>query len=109
MNKLPIENYDTKSVQEIMNEIPGLSRAELLQLREHEKKTQNRGSVIEAIQAEIRGPIEGYRNLSVEEIIETLDNYCQKDLERILNYEQHHQTRKELVHAIHERMPYTNC
>lgn len=109
MNNLPIENYDVKGIQEILEEITSLDRSELLRIREHEIKHENRGRVLEAIQAELRGPIDGYRNLSVDEILEQLDNYCKKDLERILDYEQHHKTRTELVNAIHQRMPYSSC
>ena len=109
MSDLPIEDYDLKPVEVLMDEIHRLNRGELFRVENYERQHLNRGVLLEAILADLKGPMEGYEDLSESEIIDQLDNYCSDDLEAILNYESNHQRRKGIMESINAIIPAVSC
>jgi hypothetical protein len=109
MTDLPIEDYDLKPVEVLMDEFHRLNRAELFRIENYERQHQNRGIVLESIRTELRGPMDGYDDLSEPEIVDQLDNYCSDDLEAIMNYERNHKRRKGIMEAINAIIPAISC
>ena len=52
--KIPIEDYDDLTVEEISGRIGGLSADDLRVVRDHEERTKNRETVLEQLDRRIR-------------------------------------------------------
>lgn len=107
--ELPLDNYDQLKEEDILDRIPKLSKEQLLRLKEYETGHLNRQRILDALDIELKGPLDGYYELTVDEVLGKIEGYCKKDLKRILDFEEHHRTRERLIKAIHQRLEHSVC
>ena len=96
----PIENYDELTVDEVVQQLGGLSAEELDQVHVYEQLNKNRETLVHEIERKMSFPIEGYDGLNVNEISEQLDGLSVDELRTIRDYERRNKDRGTLLQEI---------
>lgn len=106
---LPVEDYDALSAEEIPARLEGLDRDELQRLRDHEESGLARTTILQQIDQKIELtrealPLEGYEDMSADEIEGELDRLDDVELREVRKYEERHEARKTVLQAIDRRL-----
>lgn len=106
---LPVEDYDELSSREIPARLEGLDRDELLRLRDHEESGLARKTILQQIDEKIELtrsalPIDGYEEMSADEIEGELDRLDDVELREVRKYEESHDARKTVLQAIDRKL-----
>jgi ferritin-like metal-binding protein YciE len=104
---LPIARYGSLNADEITDRLAGLSQVDLGKVDAYERKTQNRSTVLDRVQA-LRGdePWSGYDEQSVSDVTTALADADDERRRRVLDYERRHKNRAGVIRAA-EREPAT--
>jgi ferritin-like metal-binding protein YciE len=98
---LAIANYDSLTVDEIVEKLPSLSQVDLAKIEAYERKKQARTTVLNRISS-LRGdePWSGYDEMTAEEIVARLRDADDDGLaKRVREYERAHKARASVLHA----------
>jgi ferritin-like metal-binding protein YciE len=98
---LAIPNYDSLTVDEIVQKLPTLSQVDLAKIEAYERKNQARSTVLNRISS-LRGdePWPGYDEMTAEEIMSRLRETDDDELpKRVREYERSHKGRASVLHA----------
>jgi hypothetical protein len=97
---LAIPRYDSLSVREINEKLPGLSQIDLAKIDAYERKTDNRSTVLNRIAA-LRGnePWPGYDELSASEVQAVLGEGDDQRAKTVARYERSHKNRAGIISA----------
>jgi ferritin-like metal-binding protein YciE len=98
---LAIANYDSLTVDEIVQKLPSLSQVDLAKIEAYERKKQARTTVLNRISS-LRGdePWSGYDEMTAEEIVARLRDADDDGLaKRVREYERGHKARASVLHA----------
>lgn len=97
---LPIANYDSLKVGEIVERLPRLSQVELGQVDAYERKNSGRKTVLDKIDS-LRGdaPWAGYDEQSAEEIESRVRDADDDEAREVREYERRHKARKGVLEA----------
>jgi ferritin-like metal-binding protein YciE len=98
---LAIANYDSLTVDEIVQKLPSLSQVDLAKIEAYERKKQARTTVLNRISS-LRGdePWSGYDEMTAEEIVARLRDADDDGLaKRVREYERGHKARASVMHA----------
>jgi ferritin-like metal-binding protein YciE len=98
---LAIANYDSLTVDEIVQKLPSLSQVDLAKIEAYERKKQARTTVLNRISS-LRGdePWSGYDEMTAEEIVARLRDADDDGLaKRVREYERAHKARASVLHA----------
>jgi ferritin-like metal-binding protein YciE len=98
---LAIANYDSLTVDEIVQKLPSLSQVDLAKIEAYERKKQARTTVLNRISS-LRGdePWSGYDGMTAEEIVARLRDADDDGLaKRVREYERGHKARASVMHA----------
>jgi hypothetical protein len=112
-SQLPIPGYDRISNKHLIAELSKHSQAELSAIDTYERSHKNRPPVFDKLRY-LRGkePLEGYDDLSVEEILAALEGADIETLQRTRQYERKFQRRPDLLDevatALREHRPASN-
>ena len=105
---VPIQDYDTLNVGEIVEQLDNLSVEELQAARAYEQQNKNRDTLLEQIDRRIMEasgvPIRDYNSLNVGEIVDKLDNLSAEELQAARAYEQQNKNRNTLLEQIDRRI-----
>jgi len=101
---LPIENYDELTVDEISGELGTLSVEELEQVRGYEKLNKNRETLLYEIERKLNFPIEGYDELTVDEISGILEDLPEDELKTVRDYERRNKNRDTLIEQLDRKL-----
>jgi ferritin-like metal-binding protein YciE len=104
---LPIAGYDALTADDVVKRLSGLSQVDLGKVDAYERKTQNRSTVLERVEA-LRGdePWAGYDDQSVADVTGRLSDADDATRKKVLEYERRHKDRAGVVRAA-ERQPAT--
>jgi ferritin-like metal-binding protein YciE len=97
---LPIAGYDSLNADEIADRLASLSQVDLGKIDAYERRSQNRSTVLERVQA-LRGdaPWPGYDEQSVSEVTAALADADDDRRRRVLDYERRHKDRAGVIRA----------
>jgi len=100
-NGAPFKGYDKVDSRKLMASFNSYSQAQLDTVEEYERANQNREEVLNKLRF-MRGaqPLEGYDELTPEQIIASLDGADIGTIKRIRDYERKFANRKEVVDAV---------
>jgi hypothetical protein len=100
-NQLPIPGYDRISNKHLIAELSNHSQAELAAIETYERSHKNRSPVFDKLRY-LRGkePIQGYDDLSVDEILTVLAEGDTQTLQKTRLYERKFQRRPEVLEKI---------
>jgi hypothetical protein len=107
-SELPIPRYDRINEKHLIAQLSKHSQAELTAIDTYERSHKNRPPVFDKLRY-LRGqePIEGYDDLSAEEILVKLEAADSETLQRTRSYERKFQRRPDVLDgvgdAIHDR------
>ncbi|MEU6269432.1 hypothetical protein [Saccharopolyspora shandongensis] len=101
-DELPISGYDSRTVGEITEQLPGLSQRELHLVEDYETLNRARTGVLRRID-ELRGeePWAGYDEMGVGEILPRMRTMPADEQAAVVDYEQHHKQRRTIIQAAH--------
>jgi hypothetical protein len=102
LDELPISNYDSRTVGEIAEHLPGLSQRELQLVEDYEKRNRARAGILRRIE-ELREeePWAGYDEMGVGEILPRMRAMPAEEQAAVTEYEQHHKHRRTIIQAAH--------
>jgi hypothetical protein len=97
----PFSGYDRLDSRKLMAGLHGYSQAELTAIEEYERSHQDRVEVLHKLRY-MRGaePIEGYDDLSPDQVIASLGDSDINTIKRIRDYERKFANRKEVIDAV---------
>lgn len=100
-SELPIKGYASLTAGEITSQLQGLTQTELAKVYKFERAHENRSTILEAIEPKFVGlPIATYDALTVEEIVDRLENLETDELKTIRRYENDTKKRVTIVEKI---------
>ncbi|WP_235883732.1 hypothetical protein [Saccharopolyspora elongata] len=101
-DELPISGYDSRTVGEITEQLPGLSQRELRLVEDYETRNRARTGILRRID-ELRGeePWAGYDEMGVGEILPRMRTMPADEQAAVADYEQHHKQRRTIIQAAH--------
>jgi ferritin-like metal-binding protein YciE len=102
---LPIADYDGLTAQETNAKLPSLSQIDLAKIDGYERRTQNRTTILDRIDA-LRGdePWPGYDEQNVSEITAALREADSDLVERVREYEAAHKNRASVLKATERKL-----
>ena len=102
---LPIKDYDTQTVEEIVAKLKGFSQRELRTIDAYERKREHRTTVIDKI-AQLTGeePWSGYDEAGVEAVTRALTDADAETARRVRTYEREHKDRAGVIAAADTRI-----
>jgi hypothetical protein len=102
VDELPIGDYDSLTVGEIAEQLPGLSQRELHLVEDYEARNRARTGILRRIE-ELRGeePWAGYDEMGVGEILPRMRAMPADEQTTVTDYEQHHKQRRTIIQAAH--------
>jgi hypothetical protein len=107
VERLPIDNYDELTVDEVTDRLDNLNQDELEQIRDYEAQHKERKTVLEAVDERLQTmpggknfPIDEYNELTADEVTDRLDDMNEEELEQIRRYEEQHRNRKTVLEAV---------
>jgi hypothetical protein len=96
---LAIARYDSLTAEEIASKLPGLSQIDLAKLDSHERKNDNRSTVLSCISAlRYEEPWPGYDELTVAEIEAVLSESEEQHAD-VVSYERAHKNRAGVLNS----------
>jgi hypothetical protein len=97
---LSVDKYDSLTVDEITERLPGLSQRQLHQIEGYETRNKARIGVLSRIE-ELRGaePWAGYDEMTVDEILPRLRTASRSKRAEVAEHEQRHKRRRTIVSA----------
>ena len=97
----PIKGYDRLDVQKLNASLHRYSQAQLTAIEDYERANQDREEVLNKLRF-MRGaqPLEGYDDMTPEQIIASLDGADVTTIKNIRDYERKFANRKEVVDAV---------
>jgi len=101
---VPVENYDELTVDEITGELGNLSAGDLEKVRDYEKRNKNRETLLYEIERKMSFPIEGYDQLTVEEVSGRLDDLSAEELRMVRDYEKRNKDRETLLEQLDRKI-----
>lgn len=103
--KEPLSGYDELTAKEIVKQLPRLTIAQLVAVREYELAGENRVTVLRAVDQRLEAmPIPHYDELTVEEIEPLLSNLDAAELSNLAAYEAAHENRVTLLRAVEDEL-----
>ena len=98
--RLPIQRYRSLSTEEIVSELPKLSKSDLGKVESYERENRNRPAILSGIRVS-RGeePWPGYDELTVAEIEAVLNEGDYQRAQDVLVYERAHKNRPEVIQS----------
>ena len=105
---LPIAAYDTRTAEEIVKRLPGLSQVDLAKVEAYERRMQDRSTVLERITA-LRGdePWPGYDEMTAANVVERLRDGDDETAHRVRDYEREHKGRTSVLRAAERELART--
>ena len=102
-NGAPFQGYDKVDSRKLMASFNSYSQAQLDSIEEYERANQNREEVLNKLRF-MRGsqPLEGYDDLTAEQVIASLDGADIGTIKAIRDYERKFAHRKEVIDAVTE-------
>ena len=102
-NGAPFKGYDKVDSRKLMAGFNSYSQAQLTEVEDYERANQNREEVLNKLRY-MRGaqPLEGYDDLSEEQIMAALGSADITTIKRIRDYERKFANRKEVIDAVTE-------
>ncbi|WP_020499868.1 hypothetical protein [Sciscionella marina] len=97
---LPIADYNSFNVEQLLPQLPPLSQRELHQVEGYEAEHQARTTVLRRID-ELRGtePWPAYDEMTVDEIVPRLRELSPNQRSAVATYEQRHKQRRTIIDA----------
>ena len=104
---LPIAGYDSLTAEDIVKQLPALSQVDLTKVEVYERKTQDRSTVTERIDA-LRGdePWAGYDEMNAGEIVERLREADEQVASRVRDHERTHKGRATVLRAAERELTH---
>ena len=104
---LPIAGYDRLTAEEIVKKLPGLSQVDLTKVEVYERKSQDRSTVIDRIDA-LRGdePWPGYDEMTAGEIVERLRQADEQVAAKARDHERAHKARATVLRAAERELAH---
>jgi hypothetical protein len=102
---LPIDDYASLTVEDVIPNLAGLTQTELTQVRAFEKANQNRSTILDAIDAKmVRLPVPDYDALTAEEIIDRIESLGDEQLKKLRKYEESTRDRITVLQKIDAKL-----
>ena len=103
--KEPLPGYDELTAREIVKQLPRLTVAQLLAVRQYELAGENRVTVLRAVDERVEAmPIPHYDELTVDEIEPLLSTLDAAELAYLAEYEAAHENRVTLLRAVEDEL-----
>ncbi|MBW3607156.1 MAG: ferritin-like domain-containing protein [Actinobacteria bacterium] len=104
---LPISGYDSLTAEQIVKQLPALSQVDLTKVEVYERKTQDRSTVLERIEA-LRGdePWPGYDEMNAAEIVERLRDGDEALATKARDHERAHKGRATVLRAAERELTH---
>ena len=100
-SELPIESYGSLTADEIVSRLSGLTQTDLSKVYKFEKAHENRATVVNAVEGRfVTLPIASYDALTVDEIVDRLENLDESELKAIKGYESATKERSTVLEKI---------
>ena len=100
-SELPIAGYNSLTVEEVLNELRGLTQTDLAKVYKYERANDNRKTILDAIDSKfVTLPIPTYDALTVDEIVGRLDGLSEGELKTIRRYEEESKQRATVIEKI---------
>jgi ferritin-like metal-binding protein YciE len=102
---LAIGGYDELTADEITAKLPGLSQVELAKLDSHERRHDDRATVLSRIET-LRGeePWPGYDELNVSDVQAALSTRDDQQIQQVRSYESSHKNRAGVIKATERQL-----
>lgn len=98
---LPISHYDTLTVDEIAQKLPGLSQFDLRKVRGYETRHHARATVIGRIDKLCEDqPWPGYDEMNLDEILPKARELPAEEQTKLVSYERRHKNRRTIVDTL---------
>jgi hypothetical protein len=104
---LPISGYDALTAEQIVKKLPGLSQVDLTKVEVYERRTQDRRTVLNRVDA-LRGdePWAGYDDMNAGEIVERLRAADDALAAKVRDHERAHKARATVLRAAERELSH---
>ncbi|MEA2194056.1 MAG: hypothetical protein QOG42_490 [Solirubrobacteraceae bacterium] len=104
---LPISRYDARTAEEIATRLPALSQVDLTKVEVYERRTHDRSTVLDRIQA-LRGdePWTGYDAMNAADVVERLRDADDELARQVRDHERSHKGRTTVLRAAQRELTH---